>query len=370
MIKKFIYLGLAFMTVVSACSCVDFSQESPDAATRADFGQTETSFFTKSTKTETQTEAKTESKAAESAGPEDEAPEDSVVNPYASPGNINNSGYVAEDAEWVYYDNPDDGWALYKVRKNGEDKTLIDEDEAFYINVAGDWIYYVDDSSNSSLYKIRTDGTEKERLLRVGCYSVTVYKDWIYYITEDDGYIYRIRTDGTENTLIEGGHQCYDLNIYGDRLYYAATSDDYVRCGIYSANADGDEKLRLINGYCYYVNVADGWIYYQNDSEYGYIYKIRTDGTEETRLNEEDSYDLNVYDGWIYYTLYNAETDTTEGMCRIKTDGTGRTFMNSEDCYDLNIADGWIYYLTYDGKINRYFLFKCRVDGTGRKLVN
>ena len=75
---------------------------------------------------------------------------------------------------------------------------------------------------------------------------------------------------------------------------FAAAGDDgwiYYRGG--SSNQYSLKKMRpdgsdvtvvLNNRNPWYINVADGWVYYS--SARGSIYKVRTDGTEETQLND------------------------------------------------------------------------------------
>jgi len=104
--------------------------------------------------------------------------------------------------DWIYYEA---GYGdLCKMRINGAEWAVIKKECMVYFcfNVAGDWVYYegyYDAGNSSALFKIRTDGTEETLLDAYPTGELSIIGDWIYYYSdcEDDGY-YRIRTDGTD----------------------------------------------------------------------------------------------------------------------------------------------------------------------------
>ena len=57
-------------------------------------------------------------------------------------GNIVNYGLIAMSDGWIYYHNPTVGGYLFKMRIDGSERTKLNEDASFFINVMGDWIYY------------------------------------------------------------------------------------------------------------------------------------------------------------------------------------------------------------------------------------
>ncbi|MCL2518875.1 MAG: DUF5050 domain-containing protein, partial [Oscillospiraceae bacterium] len=104
---------------------------------------------------------------------------------------------IAESPYLLYYKN------LYKMRLDGSEKTLLDEDDIQCINVLGDWIYYCNMSDGQYLYKIRTDGTGKTKLNENRSFYIHVVDDWIYYLSFNDNTFYRIRTDGSERQVVD-----------------------------------------------------------------------------------------------------------------------------------------------------------------------
>jgi len=79
-------------------------------------------------------------------------------------GNIINDGIAAQKGEWIYYQNPDDGEKIYKIRTDGSSNQKLNNDLSWSINLAGDWIYYRNTFDVWKTYKIRTDGSGKQRV--------------------------------------------------------------------------------------------------------------------------------------------------------------------------------------------------------------
>ena len=91
---------------------------------------------------------------------------------------------------------------------------------------------------------------------------------------------------------------------YDNKLYYGNADDDIK---LYVFDLETMSNTKLIDIRAQYIAVYDGWIYYSNYSNGGYLYKVRTDGTENTRLNEECSIDIYVEYPYLYYTVNGIE---------------------------------------------------------------
>jgi hypothetical protein len=197
-------------------------------------------------------------------------------------GNIVNNGYIAQQGDWVYYVNNNDGGKLYKMRTDGSEKKRLNDDMNWYINVIGEWVYYQNDTDGENFYKIRTNGSEKAKL---------------------------------------GDDKIYYINMIGDWVYYRNGSDGGKLCKI---RTDGSEKKRLDDDQSWYLNVADDWVYYCNDTDGGKLYKIRTDGSGKKQLNGDKSWYLNVAGDWIYY----CNGSDGRNLYKIRTDGTERQIVD------------------------------------------
>jgi hypothetical protein len=263
-------------------------------------------------------------------------------------GNIINGGIVAQQGDWIYYQNVSDHSNLYKVRTDGTQATKLNDRFSSYINIVGDWIYY---SNGVYLYKIRTDGTQETKLSDRVIGSLSVVDDWIYFSLPFDLSLYKIHTDGTEETELSDDVIQY-FNIVDGWIYYV----DSGMC-INKMRTDGTGEIKLYDYAASDINVVGDWIYFWGRG----LEKIRTDGTGRTTLFNDDLDYINVVGDWIYYTPLNDGS-----IFKIRTDGTGRTQLNSDFSVNINIVGDWVYYINYSDHDN---LYRMKTDGTGRQVV-
>jgi hypothetical protein len=230
---------------------------------------------------------------------------------------LSNSAFdISVVGDWIYYLGSGDSGStpcLRKIRTDGSGETKLGNDLAlsFYVNISvvDDWIYYVNknDSTNFALYKIRKDGTQETMILSdpEQILSNNVVGDWIYYVIgPQDGYgdFYKIRTDGTGKTKLSNDKIAF-INVVGDWIYYSARSDNLINSktggmpvvpvdGDYASSlckirTDGTSKTELYNGETTVIKVIDinvvgDWIYYSNGDSFN---KIRTDSTENQKVD-------------------------------------------------------------------------------------
>jgi hypothetical protein len=195
-------------------------------------------------------------------------------------------GMFASQGGWIYFADPDDGFALYKKQISSDgNRTRLCEDVANYINVIGDWIYYVNVGDKNALYKIRTDGEMKTKLSDDACGAVAAKGDWIYFNNQnEEGSIYKIRTDGSERQFFSSGGNT--MFIEGDWLYFSAKDER----NSYRIPLEGGEAEQLLKKE-WHVNMAasGGWLYYISDSNGLCIKKMKTDGSETKQIWLYDS---------------------------------------------------------------------------------
>lgn len=286
-----------------------------------------------------------------------------------SNGNLINEGFIAQQGEWIYYN---DIFDLYKVSLDGGDKTKLltsdfeklDFEKQSSINVVGDWIYYISEKpadGGGEIYKIRTDGSSKTKLSNGFSDTIIVVGDWIFYSKAPDARhqyykIYKMRTDGSSDTKLTDDNVAL-INIVGDWLYYCNVSDSY---SLYKIQTDGSGNTKLNNDFSDSIVAVGDWIYYSNASEANKLYKIRTDGTGRTKLSDDRSDKINLADDWIYYV--NLGDDCK--IYKIRIDGTNRCKLTDDDsCDNIYIAGNWIYY-KQDGTLN-----KIKTDGSEKQAV-
>ena len=298
-------------------------------------------------------------------------------------GNITNLAAVAVQGDWIYYSNKSDDDKLYKIKKDGTNKTKLDnEGMCQNICVIDGWIYYTrqtdellpkSEYSYQYLNKIRTDGTQKTRLHKGSFGNLSIVNDKMYFtdnLSDLEGYqLFSANLDGTNLKTICKGVQCYYVNVVGDEIYFADALNDKQ---LSKVKTDGSSLTKLGEVKAHSLNVVGDWVYYVCESSDGNsIYKVKTDGTTNTLLCNEDANFINVNNGWIYYTI-----DQKNGIYKVKTDGTSRTVIKEDwsagtviikedgHPYCLNVIDDWVYY-NYDYYFGyREFLRRVKIDGT------
>lgn len=283
--------------------------------------------------------------------------------------NIAYGGFVAESGDWIYYRNHSDNDWLYKVKKDGTQKTKVFEDRAENINVIGDWIYYTNYYNYDCMYKVKTDGTGRTQVVGDMTSFITIKGDWIYYIslgTDISGADYQLRkmkVDGKKKaSLVKMNHlktQMQYINITDDAIYFVLRSS---RNWLYKTDLEGDDMQIVNKERTYLTSIADGWIYYINGSEDFKLYRMKTDGSSRAKLTDSPVHHYNMKDGWIYYA-----NEAEEGkLYKMKLDGSEKTALPANISFGgISIAGDWIYYQT-----DKYgTTYRVRIDGTGVEEV-
>ena len=166
---------------------------------------------------------------------------------------------------------------------------------------------------------------------------------------------------------------CNYINVDSNNIYYIVEGDYHL----YKTDLYGNNKAKLSDDLCGYLNLIDNWLYYINYSDGEKIYKMKSDGTEVTRVNDYPSARLVTDDKFIYYCRISEEI-ASEGADDAEFNPSGELYKISikdgeetkvtEDIVSFaNISNGWIYYCNVsDG--NR--LYKIKTDGTGKTKLS
>ena len=236
--------------------------------------------------------------------------------------------------------------------------------------MGGDWIYFNDRNDGFHIYKVKVDGSEKQMVSEDKANSLNLVGDWIYYCIREEG-IYRIKTDGANRGKVTDDWS-YDISVVGDWMYYAnevggepfPTPDGYEsQAGIYKIKTDGSERQRVNKDGSYPMQVAGDWVYYIG-AEYN-IYKMKTDGSEKQQVNEDNTWYFNVVEERIYYMNRGINGRGT-GVYRINTDGTDRQMLTEDFGVSLNVAGDWLY---FQGN-GEYILTRVKTDGSEKQYVD
>ncbi len=239
---------------------------------------------------------------------------------------------------WIYYENADDDYKLYKIKTNGKSKTKLIDAELTEVQIIDDWIYFID-ISDYHLYKARLDGSDKIKVSDEKIYSYIIDEDWIYYSNiEDKDKLYRIKLDGSEKSKL---------------------------------NNDRSQILKIV----------DGWIYYRNyyDSSLNFLSLVRiniSNGTREVLLpkgptkyyytdgkmiKSEDAGEWLLNNFKVSYLEINDDLPLSIEI--IKDTPSKIFFVKHNSDYMNSYSDISLHEVGIDKKNGRYIFFSDKEDG-------
>jgi hypothetical protein len=125
-----------------------------------------------------------------------------------------------------------------------------------------------DQEGNKGIYRIRKDGTQRTKLSDSAAQQITVDDNWIYLVDnklEKTGSnvnyqpvgIKRMKLDGTNETLIQTGSVSQDLHVLKDEIYFRQNDS------LYKIQKDGTQLTKISDqsiGHSFMI--IDDWIYY------------------------------------------------------------------------------------------------------------
>jgi uncharacterized protein YjdB len=184
--------------------------------------------------------------------------------------------YVNVIGDTVYYQSNNS--SLNKIKTDGSGKTEIIQEQARYINVKDGWIYYVDNSNGNHLYKIRIDGNEKTILARnIDNRPILVDNEWVYF---NNGKISKVKVDGTGQQMVYGSDS-QNLNIKDGWIIFTPRNVETL----YKLKIDTIDGLKKLSNNAKVrstISVIDEYIYYNSYENFKDVMRrVKIDGTED-----------------------------------------------------------------------------------------
>lgn len=289
--------------------------------------------------------------------------------------NIFNRGLAVADEDWIYGART---YKLYAVKKDETKKYKICDDIVSSLNIINKTLYYINYSNMEgvgNLYKINKDGTNRTRINNEDSYYPVVIGDWIYYSTRSsmkpnytfDSKICKIKTDGTNRSiLIEGnGKDTYNMfYLYKGFIYYVNIIDSKL----YRMDTQGRNKKKISDTLMStdgYLSVSDDWIYYvtpeSNTNINNQLYRMKLDGSYEELVIKDSISSINISDDWIYYVGWD---NFDRKLYKIKIGDKQKSIILDKDVFNINIVGNSIFCMdsTYE-----YIFYK--IDISGKKPV-
>ena len=279
--------------------------------------------------------------------------------------NASNTGYVCNaDDGYIYYCNVGKDGKLYRIKNDGSNNQKLSDDISTNILVSKGYVYYRNHSDGGKIYRIDTNGKNKIKLNEYNSGYINIYNDKLYYVNfNDNNKIYYVKIDGTSKGKISNDKNISYLYVSKNYIYYCFW-DVFVSKNIYRIDLDGKNKQKLSDDNVLEINVANGYIYYINQSDKNSIYCIKADGTNEKKICNDFATNLNVAGEYIYYR----NTSDSFKLYRVKIDGTNRKKLSNDNPSDINVASDWIYYSFYNKSYTTLTFKRMRLDGTESEI--
>ena len=204
-------------------------------------------------------------------------------------GDVDNAKISIID-NWIYYfkDNK-----LYKARTEGTEKQiLIDRTIGNYV-VLDNWIYYsYKNDGKTTIAKIKCNGKDNIVIDNDASEDFFIKNNRVYYIYQDNKNkiyeLYSIKTNGQDKKKLKSiGKEIEGINFDGNSIYYIKTDDEHIS-SIYSIkiNDGNEEKIIELKDYTTLINIQKGWLYYidQNEKGNSQIFRIKINGENKEEV--------------------------------------------------------------------------------------
>jgi hypothetical protein len=155
------------------------------------------------------------------------------------------SDYINVIGDWIYTVCAEpvpntDYYAshLYKIKVDGSQVVKINEDYSYRLNVLGEWIYYQNPNDNYNIYKIKIYGTEKTKLTNYTLNDGNVYNfiatyQGIFYSVHDSNFtgsdavgLYKIMSDGSNVKRLTDSYVRF-INSINNWIYFEGENNRY-----------------------------------------------------------------------------------------------------------------------------------------------
>ncbi len=281
-------------------------------------------------------------------------------------GNVNSSGAIASDDEWLYYSQDVSGERGIRVSKDGRQKEVLCNYTMHDINVTDDYLVFSSRYTPieipggpsytciTGLYRMNKDGSDFTRLDNASSVNPVVYGEYVYYFKciDDSNILSRIPiTGGTAETLAEFDKYTFNFYPYEDQLYIY----DYAADQLIAFDLNNGTKTVIINQPIDCFCIENGLLYCLGFNNEIYIHKINA--SAPTAINLENAtiitfpyaiYEFNVSNNVIYVSSnvtasWDNEADQ-DGIWRVNNDGSDLKQIYTGNAAQLQIVDETLYF--------------------------
>ena len=175
--------------------------------------------------------------------------------------NMINGGIACSDDNYIYY-RSNDGFSLYRMRKNGNEQELLLDEPVSYLALYEGYIYFFSNSSDPYIGRYELNTQRVDTLFPGMIENMRVANDRIYFTNGADHlYLYSMDLNGSNPKLENEVPELYKYMIAGDYIYYINSSDGKK---LYRISMDGSEYQKMTDCACDSAIICEDYIIYDN----------------------------------------------------------------------------------------------------------
>lgn len=287
-------------------------------------------------------------------------PENSASAVGNSAGNLYNGGMFCESDGYVYFSNPYDNYALYRMLPDETQMEKLISTQTRSINAAGKYFYYYQFGSGNGEgfgYVIDITGVyraEKENPMKSYCLervhmdNLLLAGNYLYY---DANYktgicLKKLHINGKESkTLLD--YKVTPACAQNGTVYFNDTKNDYHL----NALSVATDQTRDILGEDVYMPIVDGnqVFYIDIHNQYALVSYDLTTQTK-TVLDEARTDMFNLTEHHVYYQT----SGETPQFKRVSRDGSSMEVISDGAYNTINITSQYVYFKQYNSELPVY----------------
>ena len=226
---------------------------------------------------------------------------------------------------------------IVRMRIDGSDKDRLFKGYAGDMHVVGNWIYFINYSDGWKIYSMDINGQNKEALCDEFVRDMAVCKGKIYYSykgeDEKQGHIKVMNIDGSEKSHIANVN-AKDMVVEDGYIYYI----DYEKKNLCKMDVESGAVEKLSDESVVGFSKGGEWIFYtlvppeDSSGESKGLYRMDIDGGNIVVLDFEsdlEDSDIGTTKEWIFYRA--SKDREYPRLRRIRKDGTGGVDFGSID---------------------------------------
>lgn len=212
--------------------------------------------------------------------------------------------------------------SLCRTDHNGENLLVLDNEPCMYASLFGNYVFYLhyETETASTLYRVKIDGSEKE-LMDENPYQTCCASGQYFYYVGPQGAIWRYDTSSLTASQVYSDNCWLPTVLSNGELYYMDCNNNYK---LTKADLLGGDKIHLAEDRLDTFNVCGDYIYFQRSSDTEpALCRIRTDGSDYRVIAEGVYSDINATSTDVYFREFSSgamyrtpinDPDTVEGF--------------------------------------------------------